>query len=128
VRRPLAGARPPVEATCTAFSQRMVGRLDALLEDVQQAGASTGDASAMPATCRPRWHTRAPAWLRARARFAARSAADLRSHATGWVRIRGRQGRAFVGVGAALDRFGRTYPGRGLNSAFDRQPDRTSLA
>jgi 3-deoxy-D-arabino-heptulosonate 7-phosphate (DAHP) synthase len=118
-----------VKARYTEFFQAVVGRTDALLTQINAAGAprvnngvdySRGLLTAL---------RQARAGLAdARVRFARLPATDLRSYAAGAATIRDQLGRVFLAVGAALDRLSRTNTDKSLNRAFDQQSECRSLA
>ena len=113
-----------VKAKYTAFFHGAVGRTDTLLEGLDRAGApKVEDGVDYARDLRAALAVTRTGLADARARFAALPTGDLRSYAAGSAKIRDELGQAFVGVGAALDRLGRRYPDKALNSAFDQQPE-----
>jgi hypothetical protein len=113
-----------VKARHTTFFHRVVGRTDALLTGIEDAGAPRVDDGVDYGRDlhTERMQTRT-GLADVRARFAASPTGGLQGYATGSAKIRDHLGRVFAGVDAALDRFGLTYPDNSLNRAFDRQPD-----
>lgn len=118
-----------VKAKYTAFFQGVVRRTDALLSAVDRAGApKVDDGSGYARDLRAALTEARTGLASAQRRFAALPTNNLRSYAAGAAKTRDDLGTIFVGVGEALDRLGRTYPDKGLNEAFEEQPDCKSLA
>jgi hypothetical protein len=113
-----------VKAKYTAFYRGAVGRTDGLLAGIEQAGAPKVDGGVDYARDLRAALAETRAGLAdAGARFAALPTGDLRSYAAGSAKIRDELGQAFVAVGAALDRLGRSHPDKALNRAFDQQSE-----
>jgi hypothetical protein len=118
-----------VKTKYTRFFQGAVRRTDVLLTAVDRAGEPKVDEGLSYARDLQSALTQARTGLAtAQRRFAALPTNNLRSYAAGAAKIRDDLGTIFVGVGAALDRLGQTYPDKGLNEAFEQQPDCKSLA
>ena len=123
-----AAAVSVVRARYARFYSDAVRRTDTLLVTVRRAGApkvdhGTGYARDLTAAL-----SLARASLQhAKTRFAALSTSNLRAYAAGAAAIRDELGTAFVGVGTALDRLGRSYPDKTLNKAFAGDPRCTGL-
>jgi hypothetical protein len=113
-----------VKANYTAFFHGAVGRTDALLEGIEKSGAPKVDNGVDHARdLRAALAETRTGLADARVRLAALPIGDLRFYAAGSAHIRDELGQAFLGVGAALDRLGRRYPDKALNTAFERQPE-----
>jgi hypothetical protein len=118
-----------VKAKYTAFFRGVVRRTDTLLAAIDRAGAPKVDNGVPYARDLRTALAQARAGLAtAQRRFAGLPTHNLRSYASGAAKARDELGSIFVGVGAALERLGQTYPDKGLNKAFDEQPSCKSLA
>jgi hypothetical protein len=118
-----------VKAKYTAFFRGVVRRTEALLTAVDRAGApKVDDGTPYARDLRAALETTRAGLVRAQRRFAALPTNNLRSYAAGAAKIRDDLGAIFIDVGAALDRLGKTYPDKGLNEAFEDEPDCQSLA
>lgn len=118
-----------VKAKYTAFFRGVVRRTDVLLTAVDRAGAPKVDNGVLYARDLRTALAQARAGLAtAQRRFAGLPTNNLRSYATGAAKARDELGTVLVGVGAALERLGQTYPDKRLNKAFDQQPNCKGLA